>query len=64
MNLQQAQKRIRELTAENAAMREEIEKHMRIYREQLYEMVEIKVKLQLIREAVDLEVQPNNKESS
>ena len=36
------------LKTENRLLKESVEKHMRIYREQLYEIVDMKMKIELI----------------
>ena len=40
------------LEAENAQLRAQIEKHMQIYREQLYELVDLRTQLDLVRAAI------------
>ena len=40
------------LEAENTQLRAQIEKHMQIYREQLYELVDLRTQLDLVRAAI------------
>lgn len=40
--------RMKRLEIENSELRAQIEKHMSVYRESLYQIVEMKTKLQLI----------------
>jgi chromosome segregation and condensation protein ScpB len=40
--------KIKRLEIENSELRAQIEKHMSVYRESLYQIVEMKTKLQLI----------------
>ena len=44
--------RVSRLEAENAQLRAQIEKHMQIYREQLYELVDLRTQLDLVRAAI------------
>jgi hypothetical protein len=41
------------LKLENEHLREYIEKHMAVYREQLYELVELKTQIDLIKSAME-----------
>lgn len=50
---------IAKLEAENIQLREQIEKHMKIYRDQLYEIVDLRMRLNVVSGAMDgYEVMP------
>lgn len=44
---------MRRLELENQELREEIDKHQSIYRDSLYERVDYKIKLEMIREILE-----------
>jgi hypothetical protein len=44
--------KLRRLEAETKRLREQLERHMDVYREQLYELVELRTQMDLVRAAV------------
>jgi hypothetical protein len=47
--------KMRRLEAENARLNEALEKHAAIYRDQLYEIVDLRTQLDLVRDAVGMD---------
>lgn len=45
--------KMRRLEAETTRLREQLERHMGVYREQLYELVELRTQMDLVRAAVE-----------
>lgn len=43
---------MRKLELENERLREHINKHMAIYRDQLYKIADLEVKLEMVKEAI------------
>jgi predicted nuclease with TOPRIM domain len=54
MTKQEAAK-LRRLEAENARLREVLDKHAAVYRDQLYEIVELRTQLDLVRDALGMD---------
>jgi len=46
------QSAMRKLELENARLREQLDKHFQIYREQLYRIVDLESRLEMVMEAV------------
>lgn len=44
--------KLRRLEAETKRLREQLERHMDVYREQLYELVELRTQMDLVRAAI------------
>ena len=47
------ERKMRRLELENQQLRAELEKHFVIYREQLYELAELRIKVEMVKEALD-----------
>jgi hypothetical protein len=54
MTKQEAAK-MRRLEAENAWLRQELDKHLSIYRDQLFEIVELRAQIDRVRDAVGMD---------
>lgn len=50
------QMQFRRLEAENQALRDKLEKHMEVYSNMLFEVVELKAKLEIVRFAMEDDV--------
>ena len=51
------QLKIKMLEAENKLLREKLDKHFSVYRDQLYELVELRSKLEIVQVIIDQEVE-------
>lgn len=47
------QQKMRRLELENEHLRDEIEKQLRIYGENVFELIDLRAKIQLVREALE-----------
>ena len=50
--------KLRRLEAETKRLREQLEKHTAIYRDQLYEIVELRTQMDLVRAAIGADQTP------
>jgi hypothetical protein len=50
--------KMRRLEAETTRLREQLERHMGVYREQLYELVELRTQMDLVRAAIGTDPTP------